>query len=118
MVCKRCSSNLNPPQPGTRSAALDESSAGTHQPLRRTPSELGISTSSYPTPKDAGVAQGGLRFGPVIQSTTSHPAPRYTRDRMTRRTSMRRGDILLLLVPVAKGLLRSSSNHSLLRPRR
>src|SRR5918998_3734869 len=94
MVCSRCSSNLYPPHPGTSTAARDESSAGTHQALRRTPSVLLSSTSLYANPTDAGVAQGDLRRGAVIQSTTSNPTARYPSDMATRMTSMRRSIVL------------------------
>src|SRR5215218_2164460 len=58
IVRSRCSSNLYPPQPGTSTAAREEPSAGTHQALRRTLSVLWNSTSSYPSPTDAGGDQG------------------------------------------------------------
>src|SRR5215210_2472484 len=95
-VCNRCSSNLYPPQPGIKIAARDESSAGTHQALRRTPSVLGSFTSLYPSPTDTGVASGRLRRGAVIHSTTSNPAPKYPRARVARRTSAWRNVILIL----------------------
>src|SRR5215207_646895 len=94
MVCSRCSSNLYPPQPGTSTAARNEPSAGTHQALRRTPSVLLTSISSYPSPTNAGVATGDLRSGEVIQSTTSNPTTKYPRDRVTKMRSMRRSIVL------------------------
>src|SRR5829696_2461438 len=101
-----------------RSAAMDEFFAGTHQPLRRTPSELWNSTSSYPNPTDAGVAHGSLRLGLVIQSTTSHPAPRYPISKAARRASMLRGLMLILQPLGATGSPRSSSPRLLRRARR
>src|SRR5829696_1898575 len=97
-VCSRCSSNLYPPQPGTSTAARDESSTGTHQALRRTPSVLGNSTFLYPRPTDAGVASGDLRLGEVIHKTTSNPTPRYPTDRVMSSTIMRPSIVRILPV--------------------
>src|ERR687889_2390869 len=108
-VCSRCSSNLYPPQPGTSTAARDESSTGTHQALSRTPSVLGNSTSLNLRPRDAGVASGDLRLAEVIHKNTSNPTPEYPTDRAMRKTSLRPN--LVRIVPAARGSPPPSSDR-------